>query len=503
MTPEMSYKQSKTTPRPILLIILLCSLTLRATPQNAPRLITLQQVVDLALQQSPASKNAINQRENAFWNFRNFRTSFRPSLNLNGNLPDFSSTNTPVTQPDGSVIFQNINYSQSSARLSLNQEIAATGATIFAATKLVRFDDFDRHTVAYNSSPFMIGLSQPVFGFNNKRWTKKIEPLRWEESQKGYDEQLEQISYTATQLFFDLLSIQTEVDLSESNLKNSLSNLEIAKENKKLGKISENDFDRINLSVYNAKKALNRATMELKIAEFNLKSFIGSDQSEEVQLIMPLQIPQLTIDVQKALDQAHANRKEDAQLKRQLLEAERNMTHAKRNNGLTANLNVVYGLTNTGDRIGQLLENPQAQKMVQLSFNIPVLDWGRSASSVKMAESKNELVKYEVDQQGQQFEREVIVQVEQFMLLYEQIETSQQADMVAENGYQIAVKQYQNGNLGINDLNIALQEREQSRRDYINSIASFWKAYYKIRILTLYDFENNSPLVTENKTQSE
>jgi outer membrane protein len=189
MTPEMSYKQSKTTPRPILLIILLCSLTLRATPQNAPRLITLQQVVDLALQQSPASKNAINQRENAFWNFRNFRTSFRPSLNLNGNLPDFSSTNTPVTQPDGSVIFQNINYSQSSARLSLNQEIAATGATIFAATKLVRFDDFDRHTVAYNSSPFMIGLSQPVFGFNNKRWTKKIEPLRWEESQKGYDEQ--------------------------------------------------------------------------------------------------------------------------------------------------------------------------------------------------------------------------------------------------------------------------------------------------------------------------
>jgi outer membrane protein TolC len=115
-----------------------------------------------------------------------------------------------------------------------------------------------------------------------------------------------------------------------------------------------------------------------------------------------------------------------------------------------------------------------------------------------MAESKNELVKYEVNQQNQQFEREVIVQAEQFMLLYEQIETSQQADKVAENGYQIALKQYQNGNLSITDLNIALQEREQSRRDYINSLAEFWKAYYKIRILTLYDFENDKTLRTSD-----
>jgi outer membrane protein len=478
----------------LLLLIAGAAVLSGATPPSPARILTLQQVVDMALQQSPESKNARNRRENAFWNFRNFKTSFRPSLNLNGNLPDFTSTNTPVTQPDGSVIFHNINLSQSSALLSLNQEIAATGATIYAATNLVRIDDFERHTSAYNSSPFIIGLKQPVFGFNNKLWTKRIEPLRWEESQKNYDEQLEQISYTATLLFFDLLSIQTDVDLSQSNLKNSLSNLEIAKENKRLGKISQNDFDRINLSVFNAKKALNRATMELKIAEFNLKSFIGSDQSEEAQLIIPVQIPKLTIDMQTALVQAHTNRKENPQLKRQLLEAERNLTQAKRDNGLTANLNIVYGLTNTGDRIKNLFYHPEVQKMVQLSINIPVLDWGRSASSVKMAESKNELVKYEVDQQSQQFEREIIVQVEQFRLLYEQIETSEQADKVAEDGYQIALKQYQNGNLGIINLNIALQEREQSRRDYINSLASFWKAYYRIRILTLYDFENNKPL---------
>lgn len=469
----------------------------RSTP--SPRLFTLQQVVEWAVAQSPSSKNASNRRENAFWYFRNFKASFRPNLNLNGSLPNFQSTNTPVTQPDGSISFQNVNYSQSSVRLSLNQDIAAIGTTIFAASDLMRIDDFENRTVAYRSSPFLIGFNQPIFGFNSQRWSRKIEALRWEESQKGFNEQIEQISLYATQLYFDLLNIQTDADLARSNLDNSLANLEIAKVNKALGKISENDFERINLSVYNARKALNKATMDLKIAGFNLKSYIGSDQAEEIELAVPLQIPSLKVDVQKALQQAYANRKENPQLKRQLLEAERDKTQAKRNNGLTASLNAVYGLTNTGEKIDGLVDHPGVQKVVQLSFNIPVLDWGRSSSQVKMAESRSELVKYEVEQETQQFEREVIVQVEQFMLLYEQIETSQQADRVAENGYQIALKQYQNGNLSITNLNIALQEREQSRRDYIGSLAAFWRAYYKIRMLTLYDFENDKPLVNEKE----
>ena len=230
---------------------ILGSITMRgANPTYAPRFFSLQQVVDMALKQSPSSKNAVNQRENSFWQYRNFNASFRPSLYLNGNLPDFRSINTPVTQPDGSVVFQNINLSQSSARLSLNQVIAATGTTIFAASDLMRIDDFERHSVAYNSSPLIIGFEQPIFGFNDKRWSKKIEPLRYEESQKVFDERMEEISYTATILFFNLLNIQTDVELAQSNLKNSQSNLEIAKVKKKLGKISDNDYERINLSVF-------------------------------------------------------------------------------------------------------------------------------------------------------------------------------------------------------------------------------------------------------------
>ena len=60
---------------------------------------------------------------------------------------------------------------------------------------------------------------------------------------------------------------------------------------------------------------------------------------------------------------------------------------------------------------------------------------------------------------------------------------------MAENGYEIALRRFQNGEISITDLNISLQEREKAKRDYIGSLQSYWVAYYRLRILTLYDFE--------------
>ena len=81
------------------------------------------------------------------------------------------------------------------------------------------------------------------------------------------------------------------------------------------------------------------------------------------------------------------------------------------------------------------------------------------------------------------------MQVEQFGLLKDQMTTSEEADKVAENGYEIALKKFQNGEISITDLNISLQEREAAKRDYISSLEDYWEAYYRLRILTLYDFE--------------
>jgi outer membrane protein len=76
--------------------------------------------------------------------------------------------------------------------------------------------------------------------------------------------------------------------------------------------------------------------------------------------------------------------------------------------------------------------------------------------------------------------------------------TAREADKVAENGYLISLKKFQNGEISITELNISLAEREAAKNDYMTSLESYWLAYYNLRMLTLYDFEMQQKITYNN-----
>lgn len=465
--------------------------------------LSLKNVVDLAINQSASVKYVYNTHVNYYWRWKNFKTSFRPQLLLRGDLPNYSHTTTSVVQPDGSIEFKQVSQAHASSQLSLNQSIPQTGTYIYAATNLLRAQDFIKNTIEFSGNPYQIGVVQPIFAFNNMKWSRKTEPFVYEEAQKQFNQSIEEISLEATRRFFWYLQIQTNYNLASNNLKNSQDNLKIAEVKKQLGKISDNDFSRIQLSVLNAQKALNKSEMELKNVDFELKSYINLDQKTIIQLEVPLDMTLFVIDPVKALDEAKTNRKETPYFQRRLIEADRDLVRAKRNTGLSTTITGSFGVSNSAETYAGIYENPERQRTVKLSMSIPILDWGHSASSVKLAESQRELVVYDVEKDISDFEREVVVQVEQFSLLKFQLNTAREADKVAENGYLIALKKFQSGELSITDLNIALSERENAKRDYVSSIKNYWESYYRLRILTLYDFELDRKIMYKNPKLSE
>src|SRR5512133_3791950 len=229
--------------------------------------------------------------------------------------------------------------------------------------------------------------------------------------------------------------------------------------------------------------------MELNNADFELKSYVNLDLEQKFDLTIPLDMILFDIDPDKALAEAKENRKETPLLQRRLIEANSQLVKAKRSTGLSATLSGSIGVSNVAYEYQDIYENPEPGRSLKLSMSIPILDWGRSASTVKLAESQRELVIYDVERDKEDFERSIVVQVEQFSLLKEQLNTAREADKVAENGYLIALKKFQSGEISITDLNISLSERESAKRDYISSIENYWLSYYRLRILTLYDFE--------------
>ena len=147
--------------------------------------LSLNQVIELAKNQSISAKQANTQKETAYWQYKSYLSNYKPQLTLSGTLPNFNRTFQEVLQPDGTIEFRPVTNNNSDLTFSLSQTIAATGATVFVNSQLQRFDDFDRNFNVYNGLPIGVGIQQPLFAFNPLKWDKKTEPLRFEESKQA------------------------------------------------------------------------------------------------------------------------------------------------------------------------------------------------------------------------------------------------------------------------------------------------------------------------------
>lgn len=460
--------------------------------------LSLDQVIELAFEHSIASLKATTVKENRYWQWKTYKSNYRPQLALEGILPEFNRTINPVTQPDGSTLFQPVANNNSILNLSLSQGISATGGEIFMNSQLQRFDDFDRNFTLYNGNPAILGFSQPLFAFNSLAWDRKIEPLRFEESRKAFTEDMEAISYYTTQFYFELLQAQIDLGIAKKNLANNDTILKISQVKYDLGKISKGELLQLKLALKNSEKSLAQATLSFETALLQLSTYTGIPLHENIVFEIPSQIPDFKINEELALSEARKNRQKYMALRRTILEAEREVAKARGDNGLNATLFATFGLTNRAENIPDIYQDVNNQQTVRIGFTLPIIDWGRSASRIKTAQANQKLAQYTATQDEMIFNQEIYTQINQFEMLRDQVQLTSEADQLASERYTIFKNRFLIGELTFTDLNIAQQEKDQATRDYILTVRDFWLAYFNLRLLTLYDFEIQQTIVYQS-----
>jgi len=111
-----------------------------------------------------------------------------------------------------------------------------------------------------------------------------------------------------------------------------------------------------------------------------------------------------------------------------------------------------------------------------------------------MAESNREVALATLKQERIDFEQDVIQSVLEFNLQASQVKNSAKADTVAKLGYDVTFQRFLIGKIDVIKLNIASTDQENARIAYLNRLRDYWMSYFRIRSLTLYDFETNIPL---------
>lgn len=477
------------------LCLITCSFQHVEAQNDIPVQLTLHEAVRMAQQQSPDALIAKHRFKGSYWEFRNFEAQFMPMLSFDGTLPSWSRTINKYTNADGSEVYVNQEYARYFGALSLSKTVGLTGGEVFLRSRLERVDNFtDSSRTSWLSNPITVGFSQPLFTYNQYRWQKKIDPIRYEEAKRKYLEDNEQIAITTTNYFFNLLLSQIGLRIAQVNEANYDTLYRIAKGRYNMGTIGENELLQLELNLLRSKNDVQNTRLEVENNQFRLKSYLRMKGDAAITLVAPVDTWHGEVEARSAIDQALSNRSSAVAFDRRLIEARRDVFRARSENRFSANLEVEYGLSQTAAAIEDVYRDPQDQQQISVGIHVPILDWGLARGRIKLAESNEELVKTSVEQERIDFEQEVFLSVMQFNMQTVQLQIAAKSDTVARRSFQVAKARYMIGKISITDLNIAQNEKDQAQRGFVGSLQSYWLNYYGIRKLTLFDFRDKTGL---------
>ena len=472
-------------------------IALPAMPQEVMRL-TLDEVVKLASEQSPQAYMAKHRFRSSYWQYRTFVADYRPILSLTGNMPDYSTAYNRVWNSTAQQWeYASTNVLQTTGNLSLAQNIGLTGGSISLFSDLTYEKNFEDDGEKYITSPLNIRLIQPIFRYNELRWQKKIEPLKYEQARKTYLSDVENVHAMAVQYFFNLALAQINREIAETNMQNADTLYRIAVGRYNLGTIAEDELLQMELSYLNAGTEINSSEMNLRDRELKLRSFLGFNQSVRLELIIPSEIPDLEVDVNEVLKLAEANNPKLIELERQLVEAQSSVAQAKAEKGLNVNLTASYGLRDQDPMLDMAYNQPNQQQTIRLGFSLPILDWGQGRGRYKMAKSSEELTRVSVEQERIDFEQSLLLDVQQFNMQDDQVRIAAKSDTVAAKMFEVTKQRFLIGKIDVLDLNNADTKKDQNKRSYIQALNNYWTYYYNMRALTLFDFITRKPLETD------
>jgi outer membrane protein TolC len=477
----------------IFLFLLVGSLTVHA--QNK---LTIEDVIARARAQSPSSKRTETAKETRYWEYRTFKARYNPQLAISGNAPSYSLSYVQVVQQDGSRLFQPINQTNSLVNVGLQQPLRWTGGTISANTNFNYFTDIARNSKLWSGNVFNIRLDQPIYAYNSFKWDRLTLPLKYEESKREFVEQLEFISQNASDLFFRVIAAQIDEQIARFNLANNDTIFKIEQGRYNIGTTSQDKLLQVELQLLKSKQDVAAARINKQNASLLLRIYLGLKNDEEFELVLPETVPLLEPNLDEALRYAKLNRAAYVSFERRRLEAESEVARAK-GSRLATTLVASYGLNNAGLVVGDLYNNPQQQQQFNVGFNIPVLNWGRNKATMQTAYANKKLNDYTIAQDEVNAEQEIITQVRQFELLRLQIEITKKSDQVARERYNVAQNRYLIGKIDITNLNIALTEKDNAKRSYLEALRTYWSSYFNLRRLTLFDFATGTLLYTPDK----
>lgn len=435
-------KKAKT----ILLVILLIFWAAKFSFPLEKKTLTLEESIRLALSQNPYHLAAEERLETAKAKVREAAAGFFPSLNSEG-LHTLTEKlfilEFPSFIPDGPPQRISIDFTKD-YQFSLNFSLP-----LFTSGRL---------TSGYKQAKYSLRSTEEAV-----RQSKHITVFNAKKAFYGY------------LLAKDFVKVAEEaVDVAEKHLKN-------VKSLYKVGVASKFDLLRSEVQLANLKPQLIRARNNLKIAELSLKTLLGLDLSQPIEIKGTLTYEPFEPDLEESVAEAMLKRPEISQLQYQKQMAGQGLKLARASNLPSIAVSATYNFW--ADQLNFRKDTWQSFYAVNLVFTIPLFNG--FAASARVAQSKAMIKELDFTQKGLvdiiKFEvRQAILRLqeakESLLSQEKNVEQAQESLRIAELNFSEGLAT----TLDISSAQAALSQAKtnysQALYDYVISLAELDKA---------------------------
>ena len=455
--------------RTFLVLYAFCSLLAEGVSAQS-LVLSLEKTISLAADSSLEAFRTKNLFLSGYWEFRNYKAERLPSLTLNITPAEYYRDITKRYDSEKDIDeYRKQQSFYAGGNLKIKQNFDMLGGSFFVDTDLGYMRYFGSNTYnQFTSVPIRIGYSQDLLGYNPFRWEKKIEPLKYEKVKKELLYNIETVSEQATTYFFSLAMAQVEYDMAKENVATTDTLYRTGQERHKIAAISQADLLTLKLDAINARNTLQNADIALKRAMFSLASYLNFDKNTKIRLRLPSRPHDMDIPVDQALTLARENNPKFLEVRQEVLEAEQQVDKTKKE-----------------------------QDLVSISISIPLIDWGVRKGKYNIAKSNLNVTQISARQTEVTLEEDVIMTVGDFNVQQNLIASAEEALDIAIMAYNETKQRFMIGKADINSLTLSLNRQQEAQRNYITALQNYWLSYYKIRKLTLHDFETGISLANE------
>jgi outer membrane protein len=480
--------------------LVLIGLITLGTGLNAQRKITLEECIDIAIENSFDARIAREQLRASEANAESARKALYSNVNLSFDVPDYyQSLNPEFNTETGRTEYFPQERLTWTGRLNIDQPIIWTNSRLSVSGMVHRQDQSGESVSSRFSRDFYTNVAlvftQPLFVANSQSIALRRAELDYGEALADFRRNTFDIVYQVTEAFYNLYSSQQQVQIQGDRVQQQNESYTTAQRKFKSGLIAEVEALQFEVDLASAQNDQFSADNTSISLSNSFKLLVGLDQSAEIELVLTdTTFTSFPIDPQKAVGEAKRTLVDLQRARNNIVRNKLSLEEVESRRRIRGDITLSYGFSNNDEQLNQLFVDTRDTRGAKFTLSVPVFDWGKHGEDVQAAKARLQTAELQAQRSELRVEQEILDLVRKIKSAAKRVEVLFKSRLIAEKANDINTKRFEIGTISSTDLAQSQSRLLQARLSALEALIDYNVSLADLTRKTSYDFELDQPV---------